>query len=82
MIPSRRATNKEAALRIRIPQASREKHAALDLAAAHKEFRQNYFYIHGRITRTARGFQLVSEDAAQWRRAGAEPALPAPAKAH
>lgn len=75
-----RATHKEAALRIRIPQAVREKHAGLELAAAHKEFRQNYFFIHGRIEHTARGYHMVSEAATRWRRAGPEPVLPTPAK--
>jgi endonuclease YncB( thermonuclease family) len=75
-----RCVEKGSALRVVVPAAQKEAHAALDLDAATREFRQNYVWVHGRIARGARGFEMRSEGADRWRRAGPEPALPAPAK--
>lgn len=70
-----RSGQREAALRVRIPQAVRAKHDALDLDGLAREMRQNYVWVKGRVTRGARGFEIVGDDPARWRRAGPEPAV-------
>lgn len=77
-----RGVEKGSALRIVVPLALKEAHAALDLDAATREFRQNYVWVHGKIGRGPRGFEMRSEGADRWRRAGPEPGLPAPARKH
>ena len=75
-----RSGDRETALRVRIPQAARAKHDALDLEGLASEMRQNYVWIRGRVARTARGFEIVCDDPARWKRAGPEPsAVPAAA---
>jgi micrococcal nuclease len=69
---------KRPALRVVIPEASKEAHAALDLDLATRAFRQNYVWVHGQVRRGARGYEIRSEGPDRWRRAGPEPALPPP----
>ena len=69
---------KHPALRVVIPEESKAAHAALDLERATREFRQNYVWVHGRMGRGARGYEMRSEGPDRWRRAGPEPALPPP----
>ena len=69
-----RSGDRDAALRVRIPQAARAKHDALDLEGLASEMRQNYVWVRGRVSRTARGFEIVGDDPARWKRAGPEPA--------
>ncbi len=73
-----RATDKEKAVRIRISSALREAHAALDLGSLGREFRQNYVWVHGRLERGRRGFEMRSDGPDRWHRAGPEPGLPPP----
>ena len=75
-----RGLEKGRALRVVVPAAARESHAPLDLDALTREFRQNYVWVHGKIGRGPRGFEMRSEGADRWRRAGPEPGLPAPTK--
>jgi endonuclease YncB( thermonuclease family) len=78
-----RSEDKKRALRVRIPREARDKFATLGLPHFNDEFRQNYFWVRGRVSANARGFELRSEDPADWRIA--EPAFqaakPAPAGA-
>lgn len=81
-----RAIDRDAALRVRIPKAARAAHAELALEKRGEEFRQNYVFVKGRVTRGTRGgFELVSEAPARWRPGGPEPvvnaAIPAAAPA-
>ena len=69
---------KRPALRVVIPEASKDAHRPLDLDLATREFHQNYVWVHGRIGRGARGYEMRSEGPDRWRRAGPEPALPPP----
>jgi endonuclease YncB( thermonuclease family) len=61
-------------LRVRIAQAARAAHASLDFSALTAEFHQNYVYVRGQVRETGRGFELSSDSAARWRKAGPEPA--------
>jgi endonuclease YncB( thermonuclease family) len=72
---------KRPALRVVIPEAAREAYRTLDLDLATREFRQNYVWVHGRICRGARGYEMRSGGPDLWRRAGPEPALPPPPRA-
>jgi micrococcal nuclease len=69
---------KRPALRVVIPEASKEAHRTLDLDRATREFRQNYVWVHGRIGHGDRGYEMRSEGPDHWRRAGPEPGLPPP----
>jgi len=66
------------ALRVRIPLASRGAHEALDWGSILRDFRQNYVWVRGRVGHGDRGFEMLSEGADRWRRAGPEPDLRAP----
>ncbi|MED6333985.1 MAG: thermonuclease family protein [Planctomycetota bacterium] len=69
-----RATDPKRALRVRIANEDRERHASLDLKGLTEEFRQNYVYVEGRLLRTEHGFEFPSTGPEAWRRAGPEPA--------
>lgn len=73
-----RAIDRDAALRVRIPKAARAAHAALALEKRGEEFRQNYMFVRGRVTRGTRGgFELVSDAPTRWRTGGPEPVVSA-----
>jgi endonuclease YncB( thermonuclease family) len=73
-----RAIDRDAALRVRIPKAARAAHAALALEKRGEEFRQNYMFVKGRVTRGSRGgFELVSDAPTRWRTGGPEPVVSA-----
>ena len=55
------------ALRVHLPADARVRFAALDLDGTTAEFRQNFLYVHGVVTRGPRGFSLTSTDPAAWR---------------
>jgi len=76
-----RTSRRDRALRVSIPPGRREAHAVLQLDALEREFRQNYVWVRGVVRGNARGssFAMRSEGPDAWRRAGPEPALPAPA---
>jgi hypothetical protein len=65
-------------VRVDVPADAREAHAVLRLDALAREFQQNYVWVHGRIRRGTRGFEMRSEGPDRWRRAGPECALPPP----
>ena len=73
-----RSGDRERSLRVRIAKEHLASHAGADLEGSLAEFRQNYLYVRGAVTRGARGFELVSSGPEQWRRAGPEPAAPEP----
>lgn len=74
-----RAIDRDAALRVRIPKGARAAHAELALDKRGEEFRQNYVFVKGRVTRGSRGsFELVSDAPARWRVGGPEPVVTAP----
>lgn len=76
-----RTSDKGEALRAVVLAADVPSHASLDLAELAQEFRQNYAWVRGRVRRAPRGFEVLSEGPDRWRRAGPEPALPAPKRA-
>jgi len=71
-----RGGDKQRSLRVRVPAEERASYASLDLAATTEEFVQNYLYVAGRLTRGARGFELVGVRPRDWRRGGPEPVYP------
>jgi endonuclease YncB( thermonuclease family) len=68
-----RTSDRQRALRVSIPAASRGAFEAFDLEGLASEYRQNYAYVRGRVTRGPRGFRITTPDPAAWRRAGREP---------
>jgi micrococcal nuclease len=72
---------RDQALRVRIPAATHDAHDVLRLRDATREYRQNFFWVRGRVETGARGFEMRSKGPDQWRRAGPEPGLPAPPRA-
>jgi micrococcal nuclease len=74
-----RGGDKQRSVRVRIPAEERASYASLDLVATTEEFVQNYLYVAGRLTRGARGFELVGVRPRDWRRGGPEPVYPAAA---
>jgi endonuclease YncB( thermonuclease family) len=68
-----RTSDRRQALRVSIPAEARPAHEALELEALTREYRQNYAYVRGVVTRGPRGFRVVSTDPGAWRRAGREP---------
>jgi micrococcal nuclease len=73
-----RTSEKGEATRVVIPAAFVSDHDKLDLSALTREFRQNYVWVRGVVHRGSRGFEMRSDGPERWRRAGPEPALPAP----
>jgi endonuclease YncB( thermonuclease family) len=76
-----RSEDKNRALRVRIPKDARAKFAALNLPHVNDEFRQNYFWVKGKLVDTGRGFELTCDDPAQWKIADPQPMLATPALA-
>jgi micrococcal nuclease len=72
-----RSGSKDKALRIVIPAAARPKLESLDLAHSFQDFKQNNFWVKGRVTTGARGFEMQCVDPASWSLAGPQPAKPA-----
>jgi micrococcal nuclease len=61
-----RSASKEDALRVRIRKDDVAAHAALELARRPEEFRQNYVWFRGTISRDARGYRATSAGPASW----------------
>ena len=80
-----RASDKQRALRVKLAKSELEAYAPLELDATLEEFRQNYLFVQGRLTKGERGFELRTEGPGAVRRAGPEPrgasSLPIPAGA-
>lgn len=72
-----RGGDKARSLRVRIPAEERASYADLDLAGSMAEFVQNYLYVAGKLTRGARGFELVGVRPRDWRRGGPDPVFEA-----
>ncbi|MFT7668123.1 MAG: endonuclease YncB(thermonuclease family) [Planctomycetota bacterium] len=68
-----RTSDKQQALRVSIPKDSLASFEAFDVEGLRDEFRQNYAFVRGVITKGPRGFRLETPDVASWVRAGAEP---------
>ena len=68
-----RSGDKDRALRVRIPLATRGEHETFGWTALTREFRQNYVWVRGRVELGPRGFAMTSEGVERWRRAGPEP---------
>jgi hypothetical protein len=77
-----RSGSKDKALRVVIPAAARPKFASLDLAHSHEDFKQNYFWIHGRVAKGERGFGMACDDPQAFTLAGPQPVKPAAPAAH
>lgn len=71
-----RASDKDKALRVRIPADSKEALKPADLDGLTQYGRQNYAYFTGKITSGERGFELIVTDPEQVERAGPEPVMP------
>jgi endonuclease YncB( thermonuclease family) len=67
-----RSSDRAGALRISIPAAARPAFEALDLPGLLEDYRQNFVFVRGVVTRGARSFLLISSRPAAWRRAGPE----------
>lgn len=68
-----RSSSRREALRVVVPRAARPRiEPMLRLATA--EFRQNFLYVTGRVTRGPRGFRMVTADPSAWR--VADPSYP------
>ena len=74
-----RGADKDHDVRVRIAQGARALHASLDFPALSQEFRQNYVFVRGKLAASGRGFQMRSDRAERWRKAGPEPKPAAPA---
>lgn len=72
-----RSSHRDDSLRVRIPADAWPSFASLDLLGTREEFRQNFLYVTGVVTRGSRGFRITTEDPAAWRIAA--PQYPAPA---
>lgn len=72
-----RASEKDKALRVRVPAGSIEALKPAELDALTEYGRQNYAYFRGKITTGERGFELILTDPAQVERGGPEPVMPA-----
>ncbi len=68
-----RATQRERALRVRVPKDRVAALAPARLAEMGEEFRQNYAWYRGRVGREGQGFSSICKDPAAWERAGPEP---------
>jgi len=68
-----RATDRRRAFRARIPAGGRASFEGFDLHGLTEEYRQNFVYVTGTLTRGERGLEIVTDDVSGWRRAGAEP---------
>src|SRR5262245_20952152 len=69
-----RSGAKEKALRVRIPVAARKRFDDLHFEDHTREFRQNYFWVKGRVKGGDRGFSMVTDEPVSWRLGGPEPA--------
>lgn len=65
-----RAEEREGAVRVRIPARARARIEAIGLAAAAREFQQNFLWFRGRLREHDRGFELSIDDPSRVRRAG------------
>ncbi len=76
-----RGEDKQAQLRVRVTKDKRPAFDKLDLAHLNDENRQNYIWVHGKLTSGSRGFELEAQDPAQFRIAEPhDPKLDAPKK--
>ena len=72
-------SDSERALRVRIAAEHRPAFADLELERFKDKFRQNYVYVRGKLTESARGFTLRCKDPKAFRAGGPEPVMPVPA---
>ena len=70
-----RSGDKKRAVRVPIPADMREAMRAVDLDGSLGDFRQNYFFVTGKLVQGRRGFDLLGVTVSDWRLAGARPAL-------
>jgi len=68
-----RSSDKDHALRVRIPLSAREAHDAFSWSSVTRDFRQNYVWVRGRVESGERGFSMRSSGVDRWRLAGPEP---------
>jgi hypothetical protein len=68
-----RTSDKDQALRVRIPLGTRGAHETFGWSSITRDFRQNYVWVRGRVERGERGYEMLSEGVDRWRRAGPEP---------
>ena len=68
-----RASDKDRALRVRLPLATREEHDAFPWKRVTRDFEQNYVWVRGRVESGGRGFAMRSAGVDRWRLAGPEP---------
>lgn len=74
-----RGADKDHDVRVRIAAGARALHASLDFASLSAEFHQNYVFVRGKVEADGRGFQMRTDSAERWRKAGPEPSsAPAP----
>jgi len=71
-----RSSDKQKALRVRVPADSVEALAPAELDALTEYGRQNYAYYRGKITAGERGYEMIVTDPAQIERGGPEPVMP------
>lgn len=68
-----RASDKDKALRVRIPASTRAAHEAFGWKSVTRDFRQNYVWVRGRVEIAQRGFEMRSLAVDRWRLGGPEP---------
>ncbi len=62
-----RSPHRDDALRVRIAKDAKDRFSDLDLRGTLEEFRQNFLWVRGPVTRGSRGFRMTASDPAQWR---------------
>lgn len=68
-----RGADQDHDVRVRIAADKRQAHASLDFAALGAEFKQNFVWLRGKVAADGRGFQMTSDSADRWKKAGPEP---------
>ncbi|MBI5363071.1 MAG: thermonuclease family protein [Planctomycetes bacterium] len=68
-----RGADKDHDVRVKIAAGARVLHASLDFASLEAEFHQNYVFVRGKVETDGKGFQMRSDSADRWRKAGPEP---------
>jgi hypothetical protein len=69
-----RARDRRQAGRVLSPAVDAAPLGSLGFAKRQARSRQNFLWVRGRLTQTARGFEIVSEGPQSWRMAGPDPA--------
>lgn len=68
-----RSSDKQNALRISVPADARAAFESFDILVLRNEFRQNYIFVRGTVTRGQRGYRMSAASPSNWRRAAGEP---------